>query len=278
LVVVERFGDWKEKIRIMRPKIFLFLLLLFANFLLPAQDEATASPLGNYLQEDIPQQLFDVQTWEAAKEGIDYNQDIRVDRRDENFFDETQEDKQRNAERRSRSSSGTGSGIGSFLLKALLIIGLIVAVAMVVAQFIGGQGLKFRRNKTIDAKTLNIDVETVEEKLIESDLDRMIRLAEEDSNYALALRLQYLAGVKTLALTNHIKWKKGKTNRRYIYEIKNAAINKNFQEVTLVYERVWYGNSEIDLEDYQKLKPQFKNFIQEIERNPVQEVLTAINE
>lgn len=242
-----------------------------------AQEEGNVSPLGDYLQEEIPQQLFDVQSWEAAKEGIDYNQDIRVDRRDENFFDENDDEKSK-AQQNERSRSISTGGLGSFLFKALMIIGIIVAVALILAQFIGGQGLKFRRNKSIDAKAINIDVETVEEKLIESDLDRMIRLAEEEGNYPLALRLQYLAGVKSLALNNHIRWKKGKTNRKYIYEIKHAAINQNFQDVTLVYERIWYGNSTIGLEDYEQLKPQFKSFVQEIERNPVKEELTAINE
>ena len=269
-------GEWNEKIKTMLLRIIFSIALCYNSLALLAQQ--TESPLGDYLQEDIPQRLFDVNSWEAAKEGIDYNQDIRVDRTDENFFDEEGEKANPTAPQQNRSNSDRNSGVGSFFFKLILIIALIIAVALIVARFVGGQGLKFRRNKKIDTTPINIDVEAVEEKLIESDIDRMIREAEEAGNFALALRLQYLAGVKALALNKHIIWKKSKTNRTYLYEIKKPEINNGFQALTLVFERIWYGDKNVNHTDYQTLKPQFLNFIKLVEQHQVKEELTTINE
>ena len=47
-----------------------------------------------------------------------------------------------------------------------------------------------------------------EEHIYESDLDRFIREATEQGNYALAIRLYYLAIIKELSLNRTILWKK----------------------------------------------------------------------
>ncbi len=244
----------------------LLFFLVFVSILLNAQESNDQSPLSDYLEEPIPQRLFDRESWEKAKEGIDYNESIRVDRRDEDFESDTLSKSNTPIAERS-GAKGKLSQFFSALIYFFLIAGAIGIIAVIIAQFLGGERIKFRRKRKIDGAALNFDIELVEEKLIESDLDKMIREAEEANNYPMALRLQYLAGVKALATSNHIKWKKAKTNRQYFQEIENKTTKTQFQNNTLIYERIWYGDTEITNTLYHELKPIFKSFTKEVGRN-----------
>jgi len=247
-------------------RILFFIVFLTAT--ISAQEVDENSPLSNYLEEPIPQRLFDRTAWEAAKEGIDYNESIRVDRRDENFESDTLSQSNTPINQGSGSKNSMGP-LMTTLLYLLLIVAVIAIVAVIIAQFLGGDKIKFRRKRKVDTAALNFDIELVEEKLIESDLDRMIREAEETGNYPLALRLQYLAGVKSLATSHHIKWKKAKTNSQYFKEIADPKIKTQFLNNTLIYERICYGDAEITAELYQELKPIFKHFTKEVIRQPL---------
>jgi len=239
----------------------LFLVLL--NLCAYAQEDGAAT---DYLSEPMEEKSFDQEAWLTAKEGIDFKDEVRVDRYDEDFSDEEGEEER---QRQLSGSSGESSAIWGFLFKALLVIGAIALLGFLLNQFIGSGGISFRRNRKIDNQPVLVDLEKVEAELIESDVDRMLRLALDKKNFPLALRLKYLAAIKALYLNGYTRWKKDKTNRQYIREIESPERKAEFRKLTLAFERIWYGRGEINQEEFDQIAPAFSEFIEKIEANPV---------
>ena len=224
------------------------------------------SPTDRYLAEPIQERPFDPEAWQKAKEGIDFRDEMRVDRRDEDFFTDSTTQAQR---RITEGGGGSGNTWLGYIFKFLMVLGAVALLAFLLNQFLGSGGIRLRRNRRFSSQPLNINLERVEAELIESDLDRMLRQALENKNYPLALRLKYLAVIKGLYLNGYTRWKKDKTNRQYLREIDDPQRKEEFRQLTLAFERIWYGRGQIDLHDYQQLAPSFDRFLQQVEANPI---------
>jgi len=88
------------------------------------------TPLDIYLQEDLPQKLFDKAAWSEVTEGIDYDEQMRIDRYDEDFSDDPNATKTNKPLSQGGSQSAMSSFV-SFLLKSLLVIGIVALVAFI---------------------------------------------------------------------------------------------------------------------------------------------------
>ena len=75
------------------------------------------------------------------------------------------------------------------------------------------------------------------------------------------MRLYYLAVLKELSLKELIKWKKDKTNGEYLRELAGSRLFGTVQEVTLIFERVWYGKTAVQEEDFLQMEAKFKKAI-----------------
>ena len=64
-----------------------------------------------------------------------------------------------------------------------------------------------------------------------------------------------------------IQWEIQKTNGNYLQEMFEHHLFDNFKNLTLIFERVWFGEVEIDEKNYEKLEPLFDNMIQKIKGN-----------
>ncbi|NET38657.1 MAG: DUF4129 domain-containing protein [Cyanothece sp. SIO1E1] len=158
-------------------------------------------------------------------------------------------------------------GLDSTLIKAfatflLVLIGIVVAF-FVVKQLMGIQ-LRPKNRKIKRQGELTIDLEEIEDKLEEVVLDDFIKEAILKGDFALAIRLYYLEALKTLSQQKQISWKKDKTNRDYLVEMRNSAYHRSFQEITRLFERVWYGNRSIDSAIFYEIAPSFQQFIAEV--------------
>ncbi|MBP6432260.1 MAG: DUF4129 domain-containing protein [Ferruginibacter sp.] len=145
----------------------------------------------------------------------------------------------------------------SSIFSAILWALAIAFVLFVIYKLFFADGI-FQRNtkKQDDIKEL------VEEEVItaETNFDRLITNAEQEGNYRLAVRYQYLKQLHMLAQQNVIQLAADKTNYQYVQEINNETIRNAFAKTTLNYEYVWYGEFEIDNSLYQQLKTSFNNF------------------
>ncbi len=233
---------------------FLFILSSSTSL------EGQTLPRDEYFNSEMNETAFDSLRWQQVISDIDYTE-VNRSTRDEDFSNDTTSTNRRQAT--NFSSRNRNSSFWAFFFKVLLIGGLVATLVIVVANMMGNgrfggpRSRKIKRGEALDPSILD----NIEERIHETDLERWIREALEQENFALAIRLYYLAGIKELSLRRAIRWKKDKTNRDYLSELYNTSIYEKFREVTRIFERVWYGKGEITRTDYDALAPNFEEFV-----------------
>lgn len=243
--------------------IFLFLVLTTLPGVTTAQ-----SVQDEYLNEDIEIREFDKERWKSLSEDIDYSGDGgREEEFEEGEGDEDGDEAPRTKRRSSSSSGKTGASGFAEIIKYVVIIGAIVLAIFLLIKLLGRDG---PRNKKINPVT-EMELEEIEDDLENADLNDPIQRAIASGNYTLAIRLYYLSLLKELAVKKIIRWKKDKTNGEYMRELAGSPISDMFRDVTLVFERVWYGKVELTKEDFFEIEKEFKNAIAVAEKQQPKE-------
>lgn len=201
---------------------------------------------------DVQQREFKKEEWQRATQGIDYSGDVIKERKPR-----AERPQGSNPAPRLPSFGGNAAPI----LKVLIIILLAGVLFFLIRSLLG---LNYPKNKVVKPVLSVAELAQLEENLHQADLDDFIRRALEEGNYALAVRLYYLAILKELSLKNLIIWKKDKTNRDYLREMNQMPIATSFSEITLIFERIWYGNIPLQQREFQQIEPKFKSLIQQI--------------
>jgi hypothetical protein len=96
--------------------------------------------------------------------------------------------------------------------------------------------------------------------VIETDFERLLRMAIEAQNWRLAVRLHFLDTIKKMHEQKLILWQKHKTNQDYIFEVDDKTTRSDFRHLVLVFEVVWYGEKMTTGADYFKVKGLFEKF------------------
>lgn len=253
-----------HRIEIMSFRIYI-VSLLFWSF---AGNTLSQVPGEVYQEGGIQQRDFDKKEWQNVIEGLDYSGDKEKEKKAESDPAQGRERHYNSNRDRPNFDLTFGTDFASFLLKALIVLfGLTICFLLIRTLIDNKSTLGFKRKKKPkDTIASSIDIKKIEENIHETDLERVIRQALEGKDYALAIRLYYLAGLKELSLKKAIKWKRDKTNRAYLNEMRENPLFETFRRVTAIFERVWYGSTKLDEQDFQRLEPQFKQFIQSINR------------
>lgn len=109
-------------------------------------------------------------------------------------------------------------------------------------------------------KTAEQDIEGfsyVEENINEVNFETLITSAINQNNYRLATRYLYLKSLKILSRKGIIDWHYDKTNSDYINEITNDATKNSFTRISYIYDYVWYGEFEIDADQFRRNQSDF---------------------
>lgn len=114
------------------------------------------------------------------------------------------------------------------------------------------------------AKQIAMDFEEMPTDIHALDFDNLVHTAVNKGNYRRAVRLLYLESLKTLSNRSWIDWQINKTNHDYQLELSNTNVALPFEDLTLHYEYVWYGDFPIDEERYQRIEQVFRNFQQRL--------------
>ena len=83
-----------------------------------------------------------------------------------------------------------------------------------------------------------------------NDLERELKNQSEAQNFTACIRIYYLLLLEKFDAKRLIRWRKAKTNRQYIIEIRKNAIRKDLKRLTRLYEDVWFGERQLDQEQY----------------------------
>ena len=190
---------------------------------------------------------FDKETWKELTEDLNYG-------------DIEEAPEERIQEEQSKPSSGGASwGIslgstGQFIVISLIVLLLIFLVARLLGFGSGGKLVQLKKEH-------QFSIESLEEQLHESDLEKFLRLALEQEDFRVALRIYYLMVMKSLSELGWIIWKKDKTNYDYVREMRSQMSYQQFRSLTGAFEIIWYGEIDIHKTEYDQLHPMFKEYV-----------------
>jgi len=267
LVEIKDAPGIKEKIKYITVQLRLLWLVLIVISTMSQSLYGQSLPRDDYFNNEIEQRTFDTKNWETIIKDINYTHSEEL--RNEDTTDPAQSGRGNTNSGNNSSTSrnfGSASPFWVMFFKVLAVIIAVGVVGILLYHLIGGGPLFAPSNKKIPQSDEPISLEEIEANIHESDLDRHIREAIEGKNYALAIRLYYLAIIKELSLNRWIKWKRDKTNKDYLREMRNTNLFKPYREVTRIFERAWYGQSELVEQDFQNLKPQFVDMINQAKK------------
>lgn len=144
----------------------------------------------------------------------------------------------------------------------VFIIALIAAVLFLLSILLNeGSGNWFHKSRNTSLKDhQTFNVETADP----NDFKQLISKAENNNDYRLAIRYNYLLVLKSLSLKNIIEIEDDKTNVEYLNEIKNTDLNNAFSKVLYVYNYTWYGEFSINAQQYNIAKNNFQSLIKTI--------------
>jgi hypothetical protein len=104
--------------------------------------------------------------------------------------------------------------------------------------------------------------DTEEERALseEDNLDELIASAEQQGKFRLAVRYRYRKILKDMDARQLIKLDAKKTNWDYVNAMSGHPLKKKFLLLTRAYEYVWYGEFDINGEQYEYVKTEFMEF------------------
>ncbi len=231
-------------------KRFYFITILFCVFIFcsPAKADTDIDSSTTNTNPPIEQKKFDKQQWEKITKNMD--------------FRERKKEKPRPQKTPSYSFPALGGGLAQTIF-FILVIGILGYLLFRLLS--GSMG---PRDKKIEGST-TYSVLSPEENIQESDLELFLQGALKQKEFKLALRIYYLMVIKELSVQQLIDWKKDKTNAEYVRELSGRQYQKEFRLITIAYERVWYGDTELKEPDFESAIPAFNNLIARVKESGV---------
>ena len=201
--------------------------------------------------------------WDEATEGLDFSKRKKKKKKKK---EKRETETNTNTPARDRNFQGNNSifGNGDFsgffkIMFFVVVIGLLTYLMMKIAG-----GTAFLSNRKVEKEEIGYSIENVEANLQKADLEGFARHALDKQDYKLAIRLYYLQIIKILNQNKLIKWKRDKTNNEYIREMRPSTYFKDFRSITRLFERVWYGDVNVQEKEFEQLRPKFLTLIQEL--------------
>jgi hypothetical protein len=145
--------------------------------------------------------------------------------------------------------------LGTFLKYAALAVFVGVLIYILVNVLLSNKIILFNRNK----KSSGTEME--EQEVQVADLSALIALAEQQEDFRLATRYQYLQLLDKLNTKQLIRMHPELTNWDYIRQLGKHPLNAKFRYLTAAYEYTWYGEFRVSAEQYQVIKNRFQSFV-----------------
>lgn len=218
---------------------------------LPDDPSTYTSTDSSYFEQNVTVKPVEQKNWKKAKDGLDYTPGKK----------KVKAKKEETEHQRSIPIFGEWM---KYILFAMVLLGLGYLIYRIVVSNL------LVSNKSIERSDIEL-LGDIEDNLQESDLEKALRLALANKDYRLAIRIYYLSVIKELNTKQWITWKRDKTNYEYIREMGARKLTPLFMQLTLVFERAWYGDKEVTEEDYNSVSVTFTQFIAQLKNAPEHE-------
>jgi len=182
---------------------------------------------------------IDQESWEETTEGV-------------TFIEKSKEQKKKEAE--IETVEDPTFNISEHIQIVLFIVAGAIILLLLYHFFLRG----FFGNKKIQV-TEKSEIADLDEKPMESDLDRFLREALQSGDYRMAVRIYYLMLLRALHEKGAIRWRKEKTNTDYLHELSAHPEFGRLSRCTWIYEGAWYGYMQIGRSDFEVIQPGFRD-------------------
>lgn len=159
------------------------------------------------------------------------------------------------------SSDAQASDFTDIALKIFYVVIFLLVVFFIVKAIINKEGT-WVFGKSSDKSI--IPITDLENNIHSTDFNALVAEAESCGNFRLAIRFYYLWLLKTLSEAEIIDYDVEKTNSDYYYEITSEAIKKQYAYTSYLYNYIWYGEFDIDQNQFQKAKDAFSKFLNSV--------------
>lgn len=215
-----------------------------------------------YPNETIEVRPYDANALQKAKNGLDYRKPNEIIEEERRQAERRAKEQQQGTKELQPETPPTDWGALGKVLTWIFIAIAVGLIVWLVMRAIKEGNIFNPANRKIKLDGEVIDLEHIEANLEQiDDLDPVIQQAIRQGNYPLAIRLYYLAILKALTESKAIVWKRDKTNRAYVQEMRNHTFFEPFSTTTRVFERIWYGNATLQTPDFERIKPDFDQLL-----------------
>ncbi|MCK7591584.1 DUF4129 domain-containing protein [Subsaxibacter sp. CAU 1640] len=159
------------------------------------------------------------------------------------------------------NSAGQASRATDIALKIGGVIIFLLVIYFIFKAVMNDEG-KWIFGKSSDKSI--IPVTDVETNIHSTDFKKLTANAEKDGNYRLAIRYYYLWLLKGLTNAEIIEYDVEKTNSDYYNEIVSKQIKDEFSYTSYLYNYIWYGEFDVNEQQFDKAKTAFTKFLKSI--------------
>ena len=138
----------------------------------------------------------------------------------------------------------------------IIIIGLLLTIVIL---YLRNNQLGFFASSAKKIKSEEI-TDNISDNIFEIDFDAAIAKAIAQSDFRLATRLFFLRLLKTMTEKNILEYAADKTNFDYLFTLSNTKYYTAFATAARNYEYIWYGNFEVNAQQFATIKQGFENF------------------
>lgn len=147
------------------------------------------------------------------------------------------------------------------VIKVIAIVLLVLVVGYIIYLL-----TRVPANKKFKVDTnLHSDLENIEDRLMETELEKYLRQAVESKDFRLAVRVYFLMMLQKLTELKWISYKKEKTNFSYLLEMKSRNKYEDFRNLTFAFEYAWYGGIKPDEAMFSTLKDRYESFLNSVD-------------
>lgn len=146
----------------------------------------------------------------------------------------------------------------ALILKIIVIIGIALLILWLFNKYY------ISDSKSTSPTTSLVNLSEEEQLLEEKDLSILAQEAETNKNYRLASRYWFLNVLKHLKDNHFIDYQFQKTNTDYKSELKDNRLKIDFTYASRFYEFVWYGDFQLNLDEFESAKLKFERIINHI--------------
>jgi hypothetical protein len=228
----------------------LFLCLLTW---LPSAGAQNSTAQDAYLRETPEPRAFDQGTWRENTRTLHY--EVPPARRSRKNTPMPPDSKKGNP---FQIESATGTW-----MQVLSIVLLGIAIAVLLRKLLAQP-----RNPKIKPHPIALHPDDLDADLPEDTLRTLLEQAIAKGQFALAVRIYFLRVLQELQRTRYIRWKKDKTNRDYLREIREPALASEFRTLTYFFERVRYGGQTPGASEFEAISPRFIAFLEKLKAIP----------